>query len=80
MSSQAKKRDFPPEDVLLPPRHLTCLNCRLGTTKPRLPSELFSTLWPDIHVFEANLTKLVTALRKVIGSDAIQTDFSKIIA
>jgi DNA-binding winged helix-turn-helix (wHTH) protein len=36
-------------------------------------SELFSTLWPGIHVTEANLTNIIVLLRKMLGRDAIQT-------
>ena len=36
-------------------------------------SELFSTLWPGIHVTEANLTNIIVLLRKLLGRDAIQT-------
>src|SRR5215469_18827791 len=36
-------------------------------------AELFSTLWPGIHVSEANLTNIVVMLRKMLGRDAIQT-------
>jgi DNA-binding winged helix-turn-helix (wHTH) protein len=42
-----------------------------GSLVPR--SELFSTLWPGIHVSEANLTNLIVSLRKVLGPDGIQT-------
>src|SRR5215472_6507585 len=36
-------------------------------------SELFSALWPGIHVSEANLTNIVVTLRKMLGREAIQT-------
>jgi DNA-binding winged helix-turn-helix (wHTH) protein len=35
--------------------------------------ELFSQLWPGVHVSEANLTNLIVQLRKILGPDAIQT-------
>ena len=35
--------------------------------------ELYSTLWPGIHVSEANLTNIMVVLRKVLGREAIQT-------
>jgi DNA-binding winged helix-turn-helix (wHTH) protein len=35
--------------------------------------ELFSSIWPGVHVEEANLTNIVVLLRKVLGRDAIQT-------
>ena len=34
---------------------------------------LIQTLWPDIHVTEANLTNIIVLLRKILGRDAIQT-------
>jgi DNA-binding winged helix-turn-helix (wHTH) protein len=36
-------------------------------------SELFSALWPGIHVGEANLTNIVVTLRKMLGREAVQT-------
>jgi tetratricopeptide (TPR) repeat protein len=36
-------------------------------------AEVFSTLWPRVHVEEANLTNIIGQLRKVLGRDAIQT-------
>ena len=36
-------------------------------------AEMFSTLWPRVHVEEANLTNIIVQLRKVLGHDAIQT-------
>lgn len=36
-------------------------------------TELFTTLWPGIHVSEASLTNLIVLLRKILGPDAIQT-------
>ncbi len=35
--------------------------------------ELVKTLWPSVHVSEANLTNTVVTLRKLIGYDAIRT-------
>ncbi len=35
--------------------------------------ELKGTLWPSVHVSEANLTNIVVSLRKLIGHDAIRT-------
>jgi tetratricopeptide (TPR) repeat protein len=35
--------------------------------------EVFQTLWPGLHVEEANLTNIIVQLRKVLGRDAIQT-------
>jgi DNA-binding winged helix-turn-helix (wHTH) protein len=36
-------------------------------------SEIFATLWPGVHVTEANLTNIIVQLRKVLGRDTIQT-------
>lgn len=36
-------------------------------------AELFSALWPGIHVSEANLTNLIVLLRKILGAEAIET-------
>jgi DNA-binding winged helix-turn-helix (wHTH) protein len=36
-------------------------------------AEMFSSLWPGVHVEEANLTNIIVQLRKVLGHDAIQT-------
>jgi DNA-binding winged helix-turn-helix (wHTH) protein len=35
--------------------------------------ELIQTLWPSIHVSEANLTNTIVSLRKIVGRDAIRT-------
>jgi DNA-binding winged helix-turn-helix (wHTH) protein len=36
-------------------------------------SELLTTLWPGIHVSEANLTNIIVTLRKVLGRGSIRT-------
>src|ERR1700739_3287556 len=62
------------ENVLLTPKAFDLLEILIrnhGSLVPR--SELFSTLWPGIHVSEANLTNLIVLLRKALGPDAIQT-------
>jgi DNA-binding winged helix-turn-helix (wHTH) protein/tetratricopeptide (TPR) repeat protein len=38
-----------------------------------LREELIQSLWPNIHVTEANLTNIIVLLRKTLGRDAIQT-------
>jgi len=50
---------------------LLCLVRRAG----RLVSkrELTETLWPSVHVSEANLTNIVVNLRRVVGRDSIGT-------
>ena len=35
--------------------------------------EISRTLWPGIHVTDANLTNIIVQLRKLLGRDAIQT-------
>ena len=35
--------------------------------------EIIRTLWPNIHVTEANLTNIIVLLRKLLGKEAIQT-------
>ena len=34
---------------------------------------MFASLWPGVHVEEANLTNIIVQLRKVLGREAIQT-------
>jgi DNA-binding winged helix-turn-helix (wHTH) protein len=36
-------------------------------------TELFSALWPGVHVSEASLTNLIVLLRKTLGTGAIET-------
>lgn len=36
-------------------------------------SQISATIWPDVHVTDANLTNIVVALRKILGRDSIQT-------
>jgi DNA-binding winged helix-turn-helix (wHTH) protein len=62
------------ENVQLPPKAFDLLEMLVrnhGNLVSR--SELFPALWPGIHVSEANLTNLIVLLRKILGSDAIQT-------
>jgi DNA-binding winged helix-turn-helix (wHTH) protein len=62
------------KNVLLPPKAFDLLEMLArhhGSLVSR--SQLFSDLWPGIHVSEANLTNLIVLLRKVLGSEAIQT-------
>jgi DNA-binding winged helix-turn-helix (wHTH) protein len=60
--------------VVLPPKAFDAL-CLLVRRHESLVSrtEIFSTLWPGIHVSEANLTNVIVVLRKVLGRDSIQT-------
>jgi DNA-binding winged helix-turn-helix (wHTH) protein len=62
------------EDIVLTPKAFDLLEQLVrnqGNLVPR--SELFSTLWPGTHVSEASLTNLIVLLRKILGTDAIQT-------
>ncbi len=60
--------------VDLPPKAFDALYL-LVRRHERLVSrdQIFSALWPGIHVSEANLTNVIVTLRKVLGRDAIQT-------
>jgi DNA-binding winged helix-turn-helix (wHTH) protein len=60
--------------VLLPPKAFDALHLmvrRHGNLISR--AEIFSTLWPEVHVAEANLTNIIVQLRKMLGRHAIQT-------
>ena len=50
---------------------LLCLISRAGHLVSK--RELMNTLWPDVHVAEANLTNIIVGLRKVLGRNAIRT-------
>jgi DNA-binding winged helix-turn-helix (wHTH) protein len=73
--SLRKRRLFQGETcVLLGPKAFDALHLLVrnhGSLVAR--SKLFSTLWPRIHVTEANLTNIIVLLRKRLGRDAIQT-------
>ena len=60
--------------VVLPPKAFDALYL-LVSRHERLVSrtEIFSTLWPGIHVSEANLTNVIAVLRKSLGRNSIQT-------
>jgi len=61
-------------DVVLPPKAFDALLLLVrhhGTLVSR--DEIIRTLWPNIHVAEANLTNIIVLLRKVLGKEAIQT-------
>jgi DNA-binding winged helix-turn-helix (wHTH) protein len=62
------------ENVFLAPKAFDLLEMLVrnhGSLVPR--SEIFPALWPGIHVSEANLTNLIVQLRKILGTEAIQT-------
>jgi DNA-binding winged helix-turn-helix (wHTH) protein len=50
---------------------LLCLIRRAGHLVSK--EELTDTLWPSVHVSEANLTNTIVSLRKVVGRNAIRT-------
>ena len=62
------------EDIPLSPKAFDLLEAFVrnqGNLVQR--DEIFSKLWPGIHVSEANLTNLIVQLRKILGPSAIQT-------
>src|ERR1700753_3285865 len=61
-------------EVRLQPRVLDALlilvrNAQHLVTK----QELTATIWPSVHVSEANLTNLIVAVRKIVGRRAVRT-------
>jgi DNA-binding winged helix-turn-helix (wHTH) protein len=62
------------ESVLLPPKAFDAMYLLVRSHGNLISrAEVFQTLWPGIHVEEANLTNIIVQLRKVLGRDAIQT-------
>jgi DNA-binding winged helix-turn-helix (wHTH) protein len=60
--------------VPLQPKAFDALLCLVRRAKHLVSKqELTRTLWPDIHVSEANLTNTIVSLRKIVGRDAITT-------
>ena len=60
--------------VPLQPRAFDALLCLVSRAQHLVSKkELIDTLWPAVHVSEANLTNLIGALRKVVGRTAIRT-------
>jgi DNA-binding winged helix-turn-helix (wHTH) protein len=60
--------------VSLQPKAFDALLCLLRRAKHLVSKqELIHTLWPSIHVSEANLTNTIVSLRKIVGRDAICT-------
>lgn len=60
--------------VPLQPRAFDALLCLVRRSQHLVSKqELTSTLWPSVHVSEANLTNLIGALRKVVGRNTIRT-------
>ena len=62
------------EPVALQPKVFDALLCLVRKAE-RLVSkqELRDSLWPSVHVSEANLTNVIVSLRKIVGPDAIHT-------
>jgi tetratricopeptide (TPR) repeat protein len=60
--------------VSLQPKAFDALLCLVRRAE-RLVSkqELIDTLWPEVHVSDANLTNTIVSLRKIVGYDAIHT-------
>ena len=62
------------ESVLLPPKAFDAMYLLVRSHGNLISrAEMFSALWPGVHVEEANLTNIIVQLRKVLGHDAIQT-------
>lgn len=62
------------KSVPLPPRAFDALHLFVRRHECLVPrTEVFSTLWPGVHVTEASLTNLIVLLRKAVGTGAIQT-------
>jgi DNA-binding winged helix-turn-helix (wHTH) protein len=60
--------------VPLQPKAFDALLCLVRRAKHLVSKqELIHTLWPDIHVSEANLTNTIVSLRKIVGRNAITT-------
>jgi len=60
--------------VPLQPKAFDALLCLVRRARHLVSKqELTNTLWPQVHVSEANLTNTIVSLRKVVGRDAIRT-------
>jgi DNA-binding winged helix-turn-helix (wHTH) protein len=58
----------------LQPKAFDALLCLVQRAKHLVSKEeLIQTLWPSVHVSEANLTNTIGSLRKILGRDAIAT-------
>lgn len=63
-------------DMALPiqPKAFDALLCLVRKAQHLVSKEeLVQTLWPSVHVSEANLTNTIVTLRKLLGRDAIRT-------
>jgi DNA-binding winged helix-turn-helix (wHTH) protein len=62
------------QPVPLQPKAFDALLCLVRRSKHLVSKqELVHTLWPSVHVSEANLTNIIVSLRKIVGRDAICT-------
>jgi len=60
--------------VPLQPKAFDALLCLVRKAEHLVSKqELIQTLWPSVHVSEANLTNTIVSLRKIVGRDAIRT-------
>ncbi len=58
----------------LQPKAFDALLCLVRRAKHLVSKqELINTLWPSVHVSEANLTNTIVSLRKMVGRDTIRT-------
>jgi DNA-binding winged helix-turn-helix (wHTH) protein len=74
MSARERRLFRNGESVLLPPKAFDAMYLLVRSHGNLISrAEMFSALWPGVHVEEANLTNIIVQLRKVLGHDAIQT-------
>jgi DNA-binding winged helix-turn-helix (wHTH) protein/tetratricopeptide (TPR) repeat protein len=60
--------------VSIQPRAFDALLCLVRRAQHLVTKqELVKTLWPSVHVSEANLTNLIGTLRKIVGRNTIRT-------
>jgi DNA-binding winged helix-turn-helix (wHTH) protein len=60
--------------VPLQPKAFDALLCLVRRAEHLVSKEeLINTLWPSVHVSEANLTNTIVGLRKIVGRDTIRT-------
>ena len=60
--------------MALQPKAFDALLCLVNRSQHLVSKqELTNTLWPRVHVSEANLTNTIVSLRKIVGRDAIRT-------
>jgi DNA-binding winged helix-turn-helix (wHTH) protein len=60
--------------VALQPKAFDALLCLVRRAKHLVSKqELIQTLWPSVHVSEANLTNTIVSLRKIVGRETIST-------